>query len=66
MERLRTTVIECNYKELNLQLKEALILVHNDNVMLTEIICKLTSIKDTRVVTSEPIIAWASQEELKD
>ena len=55
--RLRIAVAECNYKEIDLQLKEQLIHSLNDKEILTKIIPGLTDIKDTNPVTSEQVIA---------
>ena len=46
-----------------MQLKEQYIHGVNHNQMIIEIICKLTAIKDTDVVTSEQVLAWAIQVE---
>ena len=42
-----------------MQLKEYLIHGLNDNAMLTEIMHKLTTMKDTIIVTSEQVLALA-------
>ena len=57
MGRLRITVIECNYKVIDRQLKEQYIHGLNDNKMLIEILCELTAIKET-CVTGEQELVW--------
>ena len=42
MGRIRVPAIECNYKEIDQQLKEQFIYAFNDNEMFTEIITGLT------------------------
>ena len=45
MGRLRLTVVECNFKEKDRQLKEKFIHGLNDNEMLVEILRKVTKTK---------------------
>ena len=47
MGRLRTSVVECNYKEIDWQLKEQFIHGLNDEEMLVEIIRELTKCDKT-------------------
>ena len=54
---------ECNYKEIDRQLKEQFIHGLNNNKMLIEIICKFIAIKDKNVVASEQVVAWARKVE---
>ena len=59
MRRLRISVAECSYKEVDRQLKEQLVHGLNDNDMITEIIYKLTAMEDMSIVTSEQVLPWA-------
>ena len=53
MGRWWLLVIECNYKELNRQLKEQFIHGLNDTNMLGEIIWELTKMHENREITSK-------------
>ena len=59
MGRLGIAMVECNYEKLDRQVKEQYIHGLNDNEMLTEIICELTTLTDIGTVTSEQIVTWA-------
>ena len=54
---------ECNYREVDRQLKEQFIHGLNDKCMLEEIIKELTSANDDEQLTSEGILAWAKRVE---
>ena len=58
MGRLQLSARECNYKELNRQLKEQFIHGLNNNDMLGEIIKELTKIHKNREITSENVLFW--------
>ena len=49
---------ECNYKELDRQLKEQFIHALNDTDMLGEIIWKLTNIHENEEITSKNVLSW--------
>ena len=55
MGRPRMAVPEWNNKELDRQLKEQFIHGSNENDMLTEIICELTTMSNTIIVTSDQV-----------
>ena len=59
IKKIRIAVEGYNYKELDRQLKEKFIHGLNDNEMLTEIVHKLTTMKDTSTVTIKQILACA-------
>ena len=63
MGRLHIAVVECNYQEVNRQLKEQFIHRLNDKYMLEEIIKELTTTKDDDHITSGVVLAWAKQVE---
>ena len=50
--RLRVTAIECNYQEVDRQLKEQFIHGLNDKNMLEEIIKELMTVKSNEQITS--------------
>ena len=52
MGRLRLTAVECNYKEIDRQLKEQFMHGHNDNDMLAEKSRELTKAKASTAVTN--------------
>ena len=52
MGRLRLAVVECNYREVDRQLKEQFLQGLNDNDMLTEIIRELTKAEESADITS--------------
>ena len=51
-------VAECNYKEIDCQLKEQFIHGLNDKVMLEEIIRELTARNNQEQTSSEGVLAW--------
>ena len=59
MGRLRLEVVECNYREVDRQLKEQFIDRLNNNDMFTEIIRELTKAKESANITSELVLGWA-------
>ena len=59
MGRLHVAVAECNYKELDRQLKQQFIHGLNDKVMLDKIIRQLTAKNNNKQVMSEGVLAWA-------
>ena len=63
MEKLRLTALECNYQELDQQLKEKFIYGCNDKETLEEIIKELTTTGGNDIVTSENILSWAKRVE---
>ena len=62
MGRLRIAAAEYNYREIDRQLREQFIHGLNDDNMLIEIICELTAIKDTTVVTSKQVVDLKAKE----
>ena len=56
MGRLWLLAIECNYKEVDRQLKEQFIHGLNDTDMLGEIIKELTKIHEDEEITSENVL----------
>ena len=63
MGRLWLLAIECNYKELDRQLKEQFIHGINDTKMLVEIVKELTKICENDKITSENVLSWAKRVE---
>ena len=63
MDRLWLLVVECNYKELNTQLKEQFIHGLNDTDMLGEIIWELAKIHENTEITSEIVLSWVKKVE---
>ena len=61
MGRLWVVVAECNFRELDRQLKEQFIHGLNDQLMLDEIIRELTAKNNDEQVTSEGELTWAKQ-----
>ena len=59
MGRLHVAVAECNYREIDQQLREQFIHGLNDKVMLEEVIRELTARKNDEQTTSESVLAWA-------
>ena len=55
--------VECNYREVDRQLKEQLIHGFNDRCMLEEIIKELTGANEDEQITSEGVLAWANRVE---
>ena len=63
MGRLHMAAMECNYTELDQQLKEKFIHGLNDKSMLDKIIKELTTTNSDGEITSEGILAWAKRVE---
>ena len=61
--KLRVTAIECNYQEVDRQLKEQFIHGLNDKNMLEDIINKLTVVKSDEQITSGNVLAWVKRVE---
>ena len=59
MGRLCMAAAECNYRELDRQLKEQFIHGLNDKCMLDEIIRELTAKNNDEQVTSNDMLVWA-------
>ena len=59
MGRLRIAVVECNYKEVDRQLKEQFMHELNDRVMLDEIVRELMAKNNSEQTNSEDILLWA-------
>ena len=64
MGRLCMAVVECNYQEVDRQLKEQFIHGLNDKYMLKEIIKELTTAKDDNHITSGGVLTWAKRVEV--
>ena len=63
MGRLKMAAIECNYKEVDRQLKEQFIHGLNDNDMLVEIIRELIKTEEGSDVTNKQVLVWAKRVE---
>ena len=63
MGRLHVAAVECNYQEVNRQLKEQFIYDLNDKGMLEEIIKELTTTKNDECITSGGVLAWVKRME---
>ena len=63
MVKLRIAATECNYKEIDRQLREQFIHGLNDSAMSTEIIKEHTKIEENSNITSEQVLAWARRGE---
>ena len=63
MGRLRVAEIECNYQEVDRQLKEQFIHGLNDKNRLEEIIKELITVKSNEQITSGNVLAWAKRVE---
>ena len=61
MGRLCIAAVECNYQEVDRQLKEQLIHSLNDKHMLQEIIKELTVTNTDDYITSGGVLAWAKR-----
>ena len=55
--------VECNYREVDRQLKEQFIHGLNDRCMLEEIIKELTATNKDEQITSEGVLAWVKRVE---
>ena len=58
MDTIRLSATECNYKEIDRQLKKQFIDRLNYNDMLVEIKRQLTNTEEYKDVTSEQVLAW--------
>ena len=63
MRRLHIAPVECNYQEMDRQLKEQFIHGLDNKYMLEEIIKELTATKNNDHITSGGISAWAKRVE---
>ena len=63
MGGLHVAALECNYRELDRQLKEQFIHELNDRCMLEEIIKELAATNTDDQITSEGMLAWAKRVE---
>ena len=61
MGRIRVVAMECNYKELDRQLKDQFIHGFSDSDMLAEVIRELAKIDENILVTSEEVLVWAKR-----
>ena len=53
--------VECNYKEIDCQLKEQFIHGLNDKTMLDEVVRQLTTKNINEQMTSEDVLIWAKR-----
>ena len=65
MGRLCVAVAECNYREIDRQLKEQFIHRLNDKVMLDEAIRELSAKNNDKQMTSKGVLAWAKRVEVQ-
>ena len=65
MDRLYIVAIECNYQEINRQLKEQFIHSLNDRQMLEEIIKGITVTSNDDHITSGGVLAWEKRVEVQ-
>ena len=63
MRRLHVAAAECNYREIDRQLKEQFIHGLNDKVMLDEVIRELTAKSNNEQMTGKGVLAWAKRVE---
>ena len=63
MGRLRTALVECNYKEIDKQLKEQFMHGLNDEEMLAEIIRELTKCEENITIHNENVLTLAKRVE---
>ena len=63
--RLCVVAVECNYKEIDHQLKEQFIHGLNDKTMLDEVIRELTTKNINEQNTSEDVLIWAKRVEVQ-
>ena len=61
MGRLRIAAAECNYKEIDRQLKEQFIHGLNDKAMLDEVVRELMARNSSEQTSSEDVLLWARQ-----
>ena len=59
MGRLRIAVAECNYKEIDRQLKEQFIHGLNDKAMLDEVVRELMEKNSSEHTNSDDVLLWA-------
>ena len=59
MGRLRIAVAECNYKEIDRQLKEQFMHGLNNKAMLDEVVRALTAKNSSKQMNSEDVVLWA-------
>ena len=57
------TVVECNYREIDQQLKEQFIHGLSNKIMLDEVIRELTTKNNNEQTSSEDVLAWAKRVE---
>ena len=60
---MHVTAVECNYREVDRQIKEQFIHGLINKGMLEEIIKELTTTKDDDQITSKGMLAWAKRVE---
>ena len=65
MGRLHVAMIECNYQEVDRQLKELFIHSLNDKHMLEEIIKQLTATNNDDHITRGGVVAWKKRVEVQ-
>ena len=63
--RLCMVVAECNYKEIDQQLKEQFIHGLNDKTMLEEVIRELTARNNDEQTASKGVLVWANRIEMQ-
>ena len=61
MRRHELAAVQCNYKEIDRELKEQFIHRLNDNEMLAEIIRALTKTVENQIMSSKQVLAWAKR-----
>ena len=66
MGRLWLSAVECNYRELDRQLKEQFIHGLNDTDMLGEIIQELTKIHENEKITSKNVLSLAKRVKVQE
>ena len=59
MGRLQIAVAECNYKEVDRQLKEQFIHRLNDRAMLDEVVRELMAKNSSKQTNIEDVLLWA-------
>ena len=65
MARMHMAAIQCNYQEVDRQLKEQFIHRLNDKYMLEEIIKQLTTAKNDDCIISGGMLTWAKRVEVQ-
>ena len=65
MGRLHVAAAECNYREIDRQLKEQFIHGLNNKAMLDEVIRELTAKSNDEQMTSKGMLAWAKRVEVQ-